>query len=232
MSRRGLQVSPAPRSPGELVLFACAIGGRAEFRPKDWEATYVRLLRHELPYVREIALSHMPVPLAEPFAKRLRTLLADADVDVQIAACEVAAKTKAPSLEGPVLEVVASAKDEWLLRARYHAAADLGARLSLIQTLVARLDEEGMTSTCLNYLAGSILTDLSSYSIPTREMLGGKTARTCQAVWWKLLQDHGKALQDGRKFRLADPALPLKELFPEFSFDISKNKKQTPPPKG
>ena len=109
-------------------------------------------------------------------------LLADANVDVRIAACGVAEKTKAPMLREPVLRALASAREEWLLNAAANAAWALGAEPDLIRVLVTRLDEEGMTADCLRYLASAILSDLSGHSIPTDKMLGVEAGRQSEGT--------------------------------------------------
>ncbi len=202
-----------------MLVFASAIGSRPQFHPAEWETHYTRLLQHELPYVREAALDNLPLPPSRALLKLLRQLLTDKDVDVQTAACRVAEKTKAPELREAVLQVMGSAREKWLLNAACNAAWALDIRLSRITVLVGRLDEEGMTAECLDHLASFVLSDRSSYSSPTRDMLDAATGLTCKEFWVKFLEKHGKELEAGKRFSLADPKLSLKDLFPGFTFD-------------
>lgn len=223
MTQRGVKPQLPPRSPGAMLVFASAVGANAQFRPTDWEAHYARMLRHELPYVREVALKNIPLPPPEPVRKLLPELLTDADIDVQIAGCKVAEETKAPDLREPVLKAMRSAREEWLLRAACNAAFAMNIRRDAIQVLVARLDEKGMTAECLDHLATFLLTDYSVGSVPSRDMLGVETGRACKVVWLKLLEKYGKELEAGKRFSLADPPFPLEDLFPGFTFDPPKS---------
>ncbi len=81
MSQRGISPPIPPRSSGEMILFATSIGARPQFRPADWEAIYARLLQAELPFVREVGLSNLPLPLPPGFLRllsapwRIKTLM-------------------------------------------------------------------------------------------------------------------------------------------------------------
>jgi hypothetical protein len=218
MALREVDVPLAPKSPGEAILFVTAIGTRPKFRPDGWEGTYGRLLRDEWPYVREAALVNLPNPPPAALAPIYPCLFADPDVDVQIVACRMAEKTMLPQLREPVLKVLGSGKDDSLLNAANNAAYILAPPLDQIQVLVARLDEAGMTATCLKLLDGKILEGYSSASLPSNQMLDAAAGRACKAAWEKFLREHSQALAAGKKFSVSDPELPLKELFPRFSF--------------
>lgn len=218
MGLRGVLSPAPPRSPGEMLLFAAAIGASKTFRPAGWEATYARLLRAEIPYVREAALVNLPLPPPDGLLDLVARLVEDKDVDVQIAACRVAKETKAPRLREPVLRVLASAREEWLFRAADNAAYVLASRWDRMQVLLARLDEKGMTARCLGSLASEILADQSSRS------LDEGSVRSCKGVWQQFLRDHEAELKAGRSYRLADRALPLEKLFPGFTFDPPKRR--------
>lgn len=57
---------------------------------------------------------------------------------------------------------------------------------------------------------------------PSREMLDIVAGWRCKAAWLSFLKKHGKELQGGKRFRLADQALPLAELFPRLTFDQTR----------
>jgi hypothetical protein len=224
MGLRGVAPPLPPRSSGEMILFAAAIGARPQFRPDGWEATYARLLQAELPYVREVGLGNLPIPPPPTLLKLLPALLRDKNIDVQIAACKVAGKVKNPELREPLLRVLESAREKWLFHAANDAAYELNLRLERINVLVSRLDEKGMAAACLERLASIILSDLSSYSSLTAEGLDVTAGRACKATWLRFMREHGEELRVGKKFSLADPAFPRKELFPGFTF-------YSPPPR-
>ncbi|HEY7310246.1 MAG TPA: hypothetical protein VH643_12860 [Gemmataceae bacterium] len=218
MGLRGAVPPIPPRSSGEMILFAAAIGARPAFRPAGWEAIYARLLQAELPYVREVGLCNLSLPPPPALRKLLPALFADKNVDVQIAACEVAEKTKDPELREPILRVLASAREDWLFYSANNAAYSLGLRMERIRVLVSRLDEEGMTGPCLDRLVSVVLADLSGYSGLARNSLDVAARRACKAAWLRFLKEHDEELRAGKEFGLADPTLPRKELFPGFTF--------------
>lgn len=229
MGLRGVRPPSPPRSPGEMLLFAAAIGSNKSFRPPGWQTTYARLLRAEIPYVREIALVNLPLPPPDTLLGLVPGLLMDKNVDVQIAACRVAEKTKVPQLREPVLDVLATAREEILLGDAFNAACALAGRWDRIQVLVSRLDEKDVVPRCLEFLASDVLTEASRTGIPNSDMLNVATVRTCKAAWQQFLRDHEAELKAGKSFRLTDPALPLAKLFPEFRFKRPQ-KLHLPPP--
>lgn len=206
-----------PGTPGEAVIFLNALGTRESFRPPEWEKTVAGLLRHEIPYVRETALNSLPVPLPPAVRKGMPALLLDADVDVQIAACHLAGKSKLPELKEPALKVLATAREDWLVRAVENALWELGARFESIEVLVGRLDDREMTVRCLSRLADWVIADHSTGSTPSDKMFDADQAKVIKARWQRFLQEHGKALRAGNRFPLGDPAL-TPDLFPHFEF--------------
>jgi hypothetical protein len=215
--KRGGKVPEGPENPGEAAAFILAIDARPDFRPKRWQQTVAEQLRHPIPYVREIAVVHIPIPVPPALLKLLPELLADKDIDVQIAACHLAERSKEPSLKEAVLRVLATAKEQWLLNAASNAAYALDARYEILELWVSRLDEKGMTASALDHLANAVIADRSSSSVPTAEMLSPEEGKVIKARWLKFLQEHGKALKEGQRFKLGEPAL-TPDLFPKFTF--------------
>src|SRR5438093_11484770 len=74
--QRGVRVNEKPKTAGELLLFACAVRAGEKFRPAGWEEAFARALRHELPYVREVALESLPLPPPKAVRGLLPKLLA------------------------------------------------------------------------------------------------------------------------------------------------------------
>lgn len=218
MSLRGARPPVPPRTSGEMILFATAIGAGERFRPDDWKAIYERLLRSDLSYVREVGLRNLPLPPPPALLPLVPALFADKNVDVAIAACELTEKWKDPGLREPVLGVLRTAREQWLFHAANNAAYKLGLRMESVRVLVLRLDEEGMAAACLGQLVGSLLSDLSTYSSPMPGQLDVAAGRACKAVWLRFLREHDHELREGKNFHFDDPILPCKELFPGFSF--------------
>jgi len=206
-----------PGTPGEAVIFLNALGTRESFRPADWEKTVAGLLRHDMPFVREMALNNIPVPLPPAVRKLMPALLLDADVDVQIAACLLAGKSKLLEFKEPALKVLATAREEWLLHRVENALLEMGARFESIEVLVGRLDDREMTVRCLSRLADWVIADHSTGASPAEKSFAADAAKAVKARWQRFLQDHGKALRTGHRFPLGDPAL-TPDLFPGFEF--------------
>jgi hypothetical protein len=212
LGARALKGPPEVETAGQAVVFLCAVGTADKYRPAGWERLYARLLQHEIAYVREVALDNLPLPAPGPLLKLLPELITDKDVDVQIAACHVAEKTKRPELKGPVLKALATAREHWQFNAASNAAWALGAKWERLETLVARLDEEGMTQHCLSALVYTVVENVGGYSGPSDKWTA-EAAKACKARWVKFLQDHGKQLKAGRRFKRDDPAI-TPDLFP------------------
>jgi hypothetical protein len=215
LCQRGASINEKPASPGEFLLSACAVGSREKFRPKGWEETFVVALRHELPFVREIAVNNLPSPPPAEAGKLIAGLIEDKDVDVQIAACHFAVKWKAAHLRGAVLRTLKSAKEQWLFTGASDAARELGAFKERVEILVDRLDEQGMTVRCLTQLVGMI-EDTNGYG--NRTELDVETGKTCKQAWQRFLERNAETIKADRKFKLADPGFPAAELFPQFTF--------------
>ncbi len=218
MVNQRFEPSPKPPgTPGEAVIFLNALGSRESFRPPDWENTVAGLLQHEIPYVRETALNSVPVPLPASVRKLIPARLLDADVNVQIAACNLAGKTPLPEFKEAALKVLATAREQWLLNAVENALWELGVRFESIEVLVGRLDDREMTVWCLSRLSGWVIADHSTGSTPAENTFDAEQAKVVKARWRQFVHDHGNALRAGKRFSVGDPAL-TPELFPNFEF--------------
>jgi hypothetical protein len=217
LGQRGVRLKEEPRSPGEQIVYACTLSDDDKARPKKWEDIFAKALQSDIPYVRECALNHLPVPPPDALGKLLPGLIEDRDIDVAIAACRVAEKWKSPSLHEAVLRSLAVAREHWHFNAVGNAAHALGLRFERLEILVTRLDEQGMTHECLSSLVYLLLDGLNGHGSQTD--LDADTGKTCKAAWEQFLAKHRPELKKGRKFRLDDPTVPLAELFPKFTFE-------------
>ncbi len=218
LSGRAIREPLRIETAGQAVVFLCAIGTTAKFRPEGWERDCARLLQHEAAYVREVALDNLPQPVPEPLFQLLPGLITDKDADVQIAACHVAEKTKRPELKAPVLKALAMAREHWQFNAASNAALALDANWERLGILVTRLDEDGMTKHCLNDLVSTVVENLGGYSGPS-DKWNAEDAKACKARWVKFLQEHGKQLKAGQRFKRDDPAI-TPDLFPTMKLGL------------
>src|SRR5262249_46251094 len=155
-------------TPGELILFTTAVRAREKYRPAGWEKVFVKALRHELPYVREVALESLPLPPPKAARALLPRLLGDSNIDVQIAACKVAEKLKAREFTPAVLAALRAAKEQWHLYAANNAAHALGTERERVRIFVSRLDDETVAAWCRGHLVSSVLSGTSGYGSPTK----------------------------------------------------------------
>jgi len=219
--QRGAEIPADPKTPGQAVVFLVALRLRKDFRPQGWEATYARLLQHEIPYVQEIALESVPEPPPKALVELLRTRLAHPDLDVRIAACRAAGESKSPELRAPVLKLVASAEDHWLLNAATNAAHQLGARVETLGILASRLDSTEIGWECFYTLMSWVIV---SHDSGGKSVLDAETARRLKARWTKFLQDHREALKAGRRFKPGDPELTPDLMPPEYKIHLKNGK--------
>lgn len=211
---RGERQPTHPKTASEAVVFLSLIGTDAKYRPPDWEDTYAPFLGQDIPFVRVIALENLPVPVSKPLVRQVLPRFADADAEVLLAACQVADKSKIEEFHAPVLKVLASAKEERLLRTASDALWNLGARYEYLELWVSRLEEEGMAQTGIRYLSRVVNENCGSGS---NGPLDADTARAAKARWTAFLKQHRQRLTEGRLFKIGDPSLTA-DLFPGFMF--------------
>lgn len=211
-----------PKTPGEAVLFLTAIGADRKFRPSGWQSVYARLLKHELPYVREVALNNLPSPTPAEFRKQVADLLLDPEVDTQIAACHVAEKEVDSTFKGPLLKALQQGKEEWLLRTALNAAAKQAVYSQALIILAERLDEPGMTQHSFDLLLG-IFTGAQGWG--SNKVPDAADGARMKPLWLAFLKQHAKQIDAGQQIKIGDPALS-KEMFPAtFQFNLSGGKK-------
>ena len=219
--KRGVEVPTNPQSPGEAVVFLSALKFLDEFRPEGWESITMELLRHDIPYIRQLALQSLPKPLSKPFADLLPMLLTDPDLVVQIQACKAAAETRDPTLNPAILKNVSSAKDEWLLRIAYNAADASGARVEALELLIPRFDDTPAGWKCFRIVMSSVI---ESHGSGGKGSLNSQTASRLRARWSKFLQEHREAIQAGHRFKPGDPELTPDLMPPEYKLHLLNGK--------
>jgi hypothetical protein len=151
--------------------------------------------------VRELALQAGGDKPPAVVVAKLRARLADADVDVQIAACHAAEKSGDPALTGPVLAILGKATERWALNAAAVTAVTLGARLEVFRTWARRLDEPAVGLEMLRELAGLIDGGHGSSGLTAADAAGVK------ALWVRFVEEHKAAIAAGERFEAGDPRL-------------------------
>jgi hypothetical protein len=145
----------------------------------------------------------------------LPALIADPDVNVQIAACTVVEKFSDPYFKAPVLLTLHKAKDDWLIRTAVQAAYKLKAAEDAMQIIAARLDEPGMIPVlfeqllnCIDHTGGWG----SDGQASTAD--GGKM----KGYWLMLLSQKREVISSGGKIKIGDPIVTADLFPPSFHF--------------
>lgn len=155
--------------------------------------------------VREAALKSIPVPLPDSCVKFVHRGLADQDLGVCMTACTIAGKSGRKEFLKPLLEIVATENEEWVLREAGNSALSLGGGYDLLETWTDRLTDENLFPLALDGLQ-TVLEGLP----------GGNSGRTdltraerlaLRDAWKKFLADHAEELRSGKKFKYSDPAI-------------------------
>lgn len=217
--QRGAPVPANPQTWSEIALYLNELKTRKDFRPMGWEERCAKIVDSDVPYLREAVLISVPaIPAA--VAAKLPKLLEDADLGVRIAACNAAGKTKAPELRAPILKIIATTKDDWLINAANSAAYQLGVFRECIDTWISRLDEPGMEMKALATLIG-VLVARSGYSA------GGEftpdEARAIKAAWKEFAKTYGGDFQAGRLFEVGGTELKAEMFPPKFKLYKKNN---------
>jgi len=213
---RGVTVPDSPKSPGEAALWLTALKERPAFRPVGWEGVFLDLLAHKIHYLRSLALVSLaePVPpsVAGPLADRLPGLVADPDVDVQIAACTLAGKMKAVGAKGSVLKVLTTVgPDDWLATTATDAAGELGALPEALEIWADRLGEPGMAVPAITALI-RVARYTGGYGFDGA--VADDEALALRPRWRAFLREHREAIATGRRFPAGGPEL-TPGLFPK-----------------
>lgn len=186
-----------------------------------WANVVAPVLRHKLPFIRQLALESLqpqmnlqaspiswrPTNLAPVVRAALPALLADSDISVRAAACDLAAASRDRSLVPDVLKNLAQTRNTWDVGAANHAARDLGASFPAAQIWAARLEQPKMFRLAINSLI-ELTTGRGPSSYRTD---GAEQGAIFGPRWQKFLQAHAKTLAAGQK--IASAQLP-RDLYP------------------
>lgn len=218
--RRGAQPPDFATTPGQAVVWLKALGIDKEFRPDGWRETLRGLVRHDIPFIRDVALRHMPLPLDEADIELVAAAIGDKFEPVQGAACELAGKAKLKEFGAPLVDVLETTDNEWVMRAAFSAAAECGVdndrRLEICVRRMRPRDNDW------NMLMLHVLNDGaiegSGYSSRAIEdwtaVLPG-----IQRAWLKFIESHRQLLRKGTHFPATDPPLSRKMFPPGFQLD-------------
>jgi hypothetical protein len=182
-------------TPGGLALWLVALGHGA--RPGGWQDDVARALIHPIPYVRELAMDRLKGEVPDVLIPAIGENLKSSDPDVQIAACNLVARSRISVLRARVSEAYQTAK-EWTLRECGNTLWALGARLERVEILVSRLTEPAMAATVLEHLLGLLDNDGWSGCCAVT----GDQAQALSVRWRALVTSHRADIEAGREIPL------------------------------
>lgn len=208
LAQRKLAPAAAPKTAGEVALWLVALPHAAPL-PRGWEAELGLAMKHPIPYVRQLALEHVPQgQLPRSLVPVVASDLAHADPDVVVAAAELAQREHVTSLAGAIVSAMPKRKG-LRLNILSNAAYELGARFARVQTLVTMLADEAAFFEAMGELVGVLDSGGRSTSGDTP-----KAERTALATRWRaFLAKHRADVEGGKKIPLSDPSV-TKDLVP------------------
>lgn len=209
LAKRG-SISQSPQSPGECALYMTLMAKDAQFRPADWETRYAGFFKSDIPYLRELALKTLPTPVPPALIAQVSRLLKDRDVDVQIAACEVAQKVKGDTFKKDLQYVLANAKEQWLINAASNALAQSD-RVEHLRILASKFDDPKLTdNTLFEFIPCIVKVDSWGSrsglvaSDDDDKAVAGKRMKT---LWLKFIKDNEASLRGGAMVKPGDPRI-------------------------
>lgn len=218
--KRGAQPPDATATPGQAAAFLVGLQSNESFRPAGWQTAAESLLKHEIPFLRALALQSFPLPLSDAAANAVAAAIKDEFPPVQGAACSLADKSALPRFQQPLMDVLQTTSNEWLLRGAFRAAISCGAQMdALLQILVARLERHtnNRNKVVLGLLIDGTVEGARSYGSQDHADWGG-FLDAMQKAWRELIEANRQALRSGRRFPVGQPPLKREMFPPKFHF--------------
>ena len=135
------------------------------------------------------------------------------DVDVQVAACRLAARAKLPELRADVIEVFRKTTDSFVLNAAEYALDALSSRADYFDILAIRVADPPVASHVLHTLLG-VFENTGGFmpdSITTEQ------ARALSSQWQTFINRHRGEIAAGMRLSLDDPDVPADLVPPNWS---------------
>lgn len=213
--KRGAQPPSEATTSGQAVSWLIALGTDEKFRPDGWRNTARALAKHEIPFVRDVAIQNLPLPLDDATVPVVAAAINDRFAPVQGAACDLAGKSKLKDFGPPLIDVLKRTDNDWVMRAAFSAAAQCG------------VDNDQRMELCIHRMRPNnhdwsmlLLGMVIDASVENHNGSGWQTldnwARILpgiQAAWLDFIGAHRRELRAGKRFPVAAPPL-AKAMFP------------------
>ena len=124
--KRGARPPATPGTPGQAVAFLAGLKASKDFRPAGWQERVASLVKHDIPFLRALALEELPLPLSDADIELVAACLRDEYAPVQGTACDLAGGTKSARFRQPLTEVLRTATNDWILRDAFEATKRAG----------------------------------------------------------------------------------------------------------
>src|SRR5262249_30210240 len=215
--RHGAQPPGAASTPGNAVVWLFALGTREDFRPDDWRQTARSLIQHEIPFIRDVALRNLPLPLDDVTVSMVAKAIQDEYVPVQTAACTLAGRSKLMAFGALLIDLLTTTENDWVMRAAFSAAAECGVENDRrLEICVRRM---GSHTNAWNMLLLGLLIDgaIESHGYGAQdikdwtEILPG-----IETAWFEFIDANRQKLREKRGFKVAAPPLTPKMFPPGF----------------
>ena len=205
LEARGFVLGQGLSGQAQFLEYFTTLIDKPPPRPSDW----LRLLEafgENCRYpVREAALRSIPQPVPVECYAFITARLADKDLGVCRAACELAGKSGNRDFRKPLLEIIATENHEWLLWAANNAMFALGGGYDLFTTWADRLGDEHTCYLALDALQ-AVLEGLPGLC-STRSGLTRSERLELRQAWQTFLAAHADELRQGKRFKVDDPAI-------------------------
>lgn len=169
--------------------------------------------------IRVAALNSIPQPVPEECLGFVESRMTDDDLGVVLTACMVAGRSGNQRFMKPLLEIVATERDQSLVSSASYAAQKLGANYDLLDAWADRLADEQLCPWALNQLVSIIERNPQAWLDQSglSNTRGGRLA--LRRAWKAFLARHETEIRQGKKFKADNPELSPdligRERFPE-----------------
>jgi hypothetical protein len=203
LTKRGYVPPANSTEPGDAAMWLVTF--RHGSRPDGWEDRLDALLGHRIPYLRELSLKQLPADSPRRLLDHVGPALAEPDIDLEIAGCEVAMRLRLVEHRATIAGIVRRARtaDTMLLNFAMNALSAVGGRAELYEILAARLLDEDVRNEVIGRLFG-VFDEVRGFGGGFTDPAG---IPAVSARWVAFITAHRAEIDAGKHFSLEDPAV-------------------------
>ncbi len=190
---------------GQTLLYFSKLSGVRSERPADWQDLLNFWGRQGKYPTREAALNSIPDPLPDSCVKLVFQGLEDEDPGVCMAACDIANQSGRKEFIKPLVQIVATEKNNSLVQRASEAASSLGDKYDYLCAWADRLGDADLFPLALESLQ-KILEDRICINAQSHRTRAERL--TLRDAWKRFLTEHRQELRSGKKFKSGDPVVP------------------------